>query len=212
MLGTNRKTTTIRLNSDRTNYEPCLSTFQSRYEPMVYTNYNIRAKQITWKFYSDLMDIQIADRIIDTDRQWVVLNVKRYTEVLGKHLELLMREIWPTNVHEEVTKKTLEITQSNYDPLLEEREAGSKTYTNNNLLVLLDPWEYARDSIIKMLDSGKVEELDLVMTLDFPEKIVKEDRIVYKGVEYEIKWIIPQPYQYLVWLKKSMVNYMSNQI
>ena len=212
MLGTNRKTTTLRLNEDKTAYVPHLAEkFQSRYEPMIYTNYNIRAKQITWKFMSDLCDINVADRIVDGDRQWVCVNVKKYTEVLGKHLEILMREIWPTEVHEKVIKKSLDIVQSRFDPLLEERETSSKEYIDKEMYVLMDPREQAKDSVIQMLDAGKIEELDRLMTVDFPEKIVKEDRIIYNGIEYEIKWIIPFVYQSRLGLKKSMVNYITNQ-
>ena len=211
MLWTNRKTTTSRLNSDKTAYEPNLSLFQSRYEPMKYTNYDLKAKQISFKFMADLMDIAVGDRIIDGTRQFVAAGVARYTEVLGKHLEIVMREIWPTVVHETITKKSLDTVQTKYDPLLEERSNNWKTYKDTEILGLLDPWTIAKDWIIKMMDAGKIEELDYVLTVDFPEKIVKEDRIIYKWVEYEIKRIIPQPYQFQVGLKKSMVNYFDNQ-
>jgi hypothetical protein len=211
MLWTNKKAVTQRVNAKKTEYSPNLSEFQCRYEPMIYTNYNIRAKQVTYKFACDLMDIQVADRIIEWDRQRVAVNVKKYTEALWKHLEVLMREIWPTEVHEAVTKKTLDIIQSNFDPLLEERMEQSKEYIDSTLLVLMDPREQAKDSVIQMLDAGKIEELDYVMTVDFPNTIAKEERIIYNDIEYEVSWIIPQPYQYRVGLKKSVVNYIANQ-
>jgi len=211
MLWTNRKATTLRLAVDKESYTPQLSElFKCRYEPMIYTNYNIRAKQITYVLASDLMDIHVSDRILSEWRQRVAINVKKYTEVLGKHLEVMMREIWPTEVHETVTKKTLDVVQTWFDPLLEERTEQKKEYVTKDMIVLLDPREIAKDSIIQMLDAGKMEELDYVMTMDYPDKIVKEDRILYNGLEYEIKWIIPMPYQYMVWIKKSMVNYITN--
>ena len=63
--------------------------------------------------------------------------------------------------------------------MLEEYAELRKEYVDYDLLAIFDPWEIARDSIIQMLDAGKIEELDFVMTVDFPTKIAKEDRIIY---------------------------------
>ena len=72
MLGTNKKATTLRLNSDRTAYEPKLSeVFQCRFEPKKYIDYELRAKQITFLYMSDLMDIQVSDRILVGTRKFV---------------------------------------------------------------------------------------------------------------------------------------------
>ena len=201
----------MRLNEDRTEYVPYLSDkFQCRFEPKKYIKYDLRAKQVTFDFASDLMDIIVSDRILIDGRQRVAIRAMKFTEVLGKHLEVQMREIGPTQVHEKVTRKVLDVVQSSYDPLLEEYGETTKEYVDNEMLVLLDPWEIARDAIIQMLDPGKIEELDFVMTVDFPQTIKKEDRIIYNGVEYKIKWIIPYPYQYYVGIKKSMDNYLAN--
>ena len=212
MLGTNRKATTMRLNAGKTEYVPYLSeVFQCRFEPKVYIKYDLKAKQVTFDFASDLMDVIVGDRIVVGERQWVAIRAMQFTEVLGKHLEVQMREIWPTQVHELCSLRKLDVVQSSYDPMLEEYAELRKEYVDYDLLAIFDPWEIARDSIIQMLDAGKIEELDFVMTVDFPTKIAKEDRIIYNWLEYKIKWVMPFTYQTYVWIKKSMDNYIANQ-
>jgi len=112
-------------------------------------------------------------------------------------------------MHTVVTRKALTETQGNYDPIFEERVAW-KDYASQTMSVLLDPIEASKEAFIKMLDSWKLEEIDYIMTVDFPDKVAKEDRIMFDGVEYEVKRIVPHPFQYLVWLRKSMVNYFDN--
>ena len=157
------------------------------------------------------MDIQVADRIKSEGREWVALRSMKFTESLGKHLEVTMREIGPTEVHEPMTIRKLDVVQSSYDPMLEEYVELSKEYVDTEVLAIFDPREIARDAIIQMLPEGKIEELDFVVTVDFPTSIAKEDRLIYNNIEYKIKWIMPYTYQTYVGIKKSMDNYLTNK-
>ena len=58
-----------------------------------------------------------------------------------------------------------------------------------------------------MTDWGKIEDTELVVTLFFPESVDKEDKIVYNGDTYEIKWIIPFPHQIAIWINKYIKGY-----
>ena len=84
----------MRLNEDGTQYLPHISeVFQCRFEPKKYTKYDLRAKQVTYDFASDLCDVNVSDRILVDNRQRVAVRSMKFTEVLGKHLEVQMREI-----------------------------------------------------------------------------------------------------------------------
>ena len=78
---------------------------------------------------------------------------------------------------------------------------------DTTMQVLLDPIATAKAAFIKFIEAGKLEEIDYVMTVDFPDSVVKEDRIEFDSTSYQIMWIIPQPFQILVGLKKSLKNY-----
>lgn len=199
----------MRLTTARTGYSTNLSSIAFRYQPMKYAKYDIKAKSVSFKMFSDIMDIKVSDRIVEWTRQRVVAWVARFTDTLWQHMELVMRELWPTEVHETITRKTLDEIQSWYDPLLAERTEYEKTYIEKPISVLVDPIDLARDSIIQMLDAWKIEQVQYMMTAELTYNIKKEDRFVYNGLEYIVEWIIPQPYQILVGLNKSMVNYIT---
>ena len=209
MLWTNKVWKTLRLSQDRKGYLPWLSDIAFRYEPMVYQKYDLRAKQIAFKLFSDVVDLKVADRVYDADSNiwFVVAWVAHFWDTLWKHLEVVMRQIWPSSVHEAVTRKKLDTVQSSYDPLLEERTEYGKIYKEDEILVLVDSIELAKSSIIQMIDQWRIEQVQYMMTTEVTEDIKKEDRFMYWWFEYIVEWILPQPYQQLVWLNKSMVNY-----
>lgn len=208
MLGTNKSWKTMRLQGD--SYQDNIKQVKFRYEPIKYKEYNTKAKHIAFMYYSDVIDLVSSDRIVDTsnnDREFVVAGNAVFTDTLWKHLEVMIREV-NSKMHEPVIQKVLSDTQANYDPIYEERHAD-KNYGDKTINVLIDPMESARESFIKIMEIWKLEEVDLIMTVDFPDKVDKADRIIRDNIEYEIKRVVTHPYQYLVWLRKSMVNYIN---
>lgn len=153
------------------------------------------------------MDIKPTDRVVHGDREFVVAGVPDFTDALGQHFEVRMREV-ASSFHEEVIRKTLLAVQPNKDELFEEW-SDVKAYGTSTLKVLIDPVENitARDSFIQIIDPGKLEQIDYVMTVDLPTRMDKAERIFMRGNEYEIMWILDQDYETFVGLKKSMVNY-----
>jgi len=210
MLWTNKKGDIKRLSVDKKSYSDHLKDVEFRYEPMLYQKYDIKAKQIAFKYFSDVIDFKINDRLIHWNRQFVVAWAATFDDTLWAHMEVVMREVWPTSVHEVVKRKKLDTVQSSYDPLLEERTEYGKQYVEDEILVLVDAIDLARGHIIQMLDAWKIEQVQYMMTTEITEDIKKEDRFIYNWLEYIVEWIIPQPYQLLVWLNKSKVNYITN--
>lgn len=205
MLGTNKTWDTQRIDAGSNTYQTNLTGIRFRYEPVYGKNYVTKSQHITFTLFCDRYDIKVADRIIHGDRKFVVAGVPDFTDALGQHFEILMREV-ESDFHEDVVRKTLSPTQTNIDPIFNEW-SGAKSYIDTTISVLIDPIESAKNAYINIIDPGKLEQVDYLMTVDYPLNITKSERIIRRGTEYEVMWIIEHPFQYLVWLKKSMLNY-----
>jgi hypothetical protein len=204
MLGTNKTATTKRLVSG--NYIDNLVALPVRYEPIILKEsiekYKMKEKYISFELSCNKVDIIVSDRILVDSKEFVVVGLKREDEGLGKHFEVLMREI-ASSFHETVIIKTLSGTQNNYDPILLEWNKGPKSFTNENLSVLLDHIKKAEDTFRTILSEGKFIDTEYIMTVDLPIVLTTAQRIEYKSELYIINWIEKYPFETLVGLKKD---------
>lgn len=185
-------------------------TTKCRYSPKKFNSVKeLETKQnhITFKMFCDTDDIYVKDKVIDWSRSFIVSWVYDYSDNHWKHLEILMIEM-NSRLHETIEIKSLNVTQTNYDTIMWEW-IGSKNLTSRNVKVLIDSAKLMKANFIKMIEWWKIEEVELVVTMFFPETIDKSDKIVYNGDTYEIKWIIPFPHQLAIWIIKYIKDYDS---
>lgn len=211
MLGANKTISTQRLSSG--SYADNLSDELVRWSQIKATavgGYITKAKHLAHKMMSDRLDLKVSDRILWEDtagnsRIFVVAGVADFEDELGQHMKSLIREV-ESELHTEVTWKTPSDTQTSYDPIFEEFTEG-QDFDDSTLKVLLDPIESAKESFIKVLGEGKLQGIEWIMTVDLPVTVTDKDKFTFDGVTYDVKWIVPEPFQYLVGLSKAMDNY-----
>ncbi len=190
-----------------TNY----NTIKCRYSPKKFQSMReLETKQnhITFFMFCDTNDIFVKDKVIDWDRSFIVSGVSGYWDNHWKHLEVTMVEI-NSRLHENISIITLWWTQTNYDTLMWEW-VWIKTTTTKTVSVLMDVAQALKSDFIKMLWGWKMENVEYIMTLQYPENIAKTDKVLYNWIEYGITWILPFPHQQLVWLSKNIINYDIN--
>lgn len=215
MLWANKEISTQRLTAG--SYSENEFWIMCRYEPVEFRNYNLKANHITYTMFCDKEDIQVSDRIIHDEETFVVLGIQKFSDQMWVHYEVQMRWV-ATEFHSTVVHNSALARNTTYDPVLQEFTYPSqKDYASwVYISVLLDPIESSKSSYIKILDPGKLEEIDYVMTVEKDVVIDKTDRIldestrvdnVSPGTYYEVLRIVPQPAQTLVGLRKMMSNY-----
>ena len=194
MLGTNKNASVWRLDKSTLTYSENISQIRHRFEPYyVRSEFKLKCQSVLFQLYCDKADIQVTDKIVDqSGRAFVVAGVPTYDDTLGSHLEITMREL-NSSVHETVTRRRLEEVQTEFDPIFL-TWVGSKEYVDTDIKVIIDPLMANKSAFIKMMDAGKLEEVDLVMSSALTDDIVKEDRITRGGIEYKILRIVPLPY------------------
>lgn len=205
MLGTNKEWTIQTIYNDR--YINSITNLKFRSSPKTANSrgYIMKAMHITSNFRSDTADIIVGDRLVFWEKSYVFVWVGEFSDFMWPHLECIIRWIW-TRFHDSVLLQDFEDTQENYDDLLWEWD-GSKNTTDSLIKVLMDPAELLKSASIRIIDAGKLEDVDYVMTIELDQDIKNQDKIVYQDIDYDIKWIIPHPYQKLVWLSKWKTNY-----
>lgn len=211
MLGANKSIGTQRFSNNE--YADHLSDVMVRWSAIKATavnGYITKAKHVAHKMMSDRIDIIAGDRIIweDSDgngRIFVVAGVADFEEEMGQHKKTLIREV-ASHMHTTVERLTPFEDDSGYDPVFEEK-LNSAANTVDELKVLLDPIESAKESFIKILGEGKLVGVDWIMTVDFPDAITDKNKFRFSGTTYDVKWIVPEPFQTLVGLAKSIENY-----
>lgn len=211
MLGTNKTAVTQRLSNGA--YSDYVSDVKCRYSPIKASSdkgYVTKASHVIYELRADQFDCVPGDRIVvECDKTFVAAGVRTFDDATGKHIAILVREIGSA-MHEDVEHKTVSDTQTTYDPIFQEWSANDKDYDSATISVLLDPFEAAKESFLKIIEAGKLEDVDWIMTVDFPTSVKDEDKFVFNSVEYEVKWIIPHPFQTLVGLRKGIRNYKTN--
>ena len=212
MLGTN-KTSTIQRLTDGAYVASCAD-IQCRYSPIKTSSekgYVTKAMHIISEFRCDQADIIVSDRIVIEceAKTFVVVASRKYDDATGKHMAIFIREVGST-MHEDVVHKTVSSEQPAFDPIFQEWVDDNKSYEDVTVSVLLDPFESAKASFIKILEAGKLEDVDWIMTVDFPTTVDKADKFVFNDTNYDVKWIVPHPFQRLVGLKKSLKDYSSS--
>lgn len=206
MFWTNKNVTIKRINTN--NVFATNSTLKCRYSPKKFISLReLETKQnhITFMLVCDTHDLRVKDKIVDGDRSFIVSSVFPFTDWHWEHLESLILET-NTYHHENIDIISLSQTQNNYDSTMWEW-IGNKNTTTRTVSALVDYAKLLKWKFIKMLDWGKIEDTELVVTLMFPETIDKLDKIVYNGNTYEITWIIPFAHQLVVWINKYIKDY-----
>lgn len=211
MMGANRIGYTCRINETTGVYEEYIQKFRFRSEPKTYivTEYNNRSAYITFSVYSDVVDILAGDRIVfslnGNTTTLVVSRIAVYTDQIGQHIEMLTREV-DSAYHTDVIVRSQSSVQTAYDPLLKEW-TGGKDWDEETLSVIVDPIPSDKTHFVNIIPAGKLEGTEYVMTVDLPYTLNTNKKIVYGGIEYDIHWEVPSPYQYMVGLTKSIKNY-----
>jgi len=211
MLGATVNGSTQRIVSDV--YTDNIVSFKFGIDPLknktlrAVTEYRTRSMHLGNIVYCNILDIKVADRLTNEDdsKTYVVLAVPEHKRGLGNHMELVVRQI-ASDLHETVNRKILSVTQTYYDPILLEY-SGAKSWEESDLSVLLDPIEQAKEHFIQIVEGGKLDKVDYIMTVDLPTSIDVGEKFDYKDIEYDVMWVIPQPFQTLVGIKKSVTNY-----
>jgi len=206
MFWANKQVTIQRLNSNDVFVNN--STIKCRYEPKKFNSLReLETKQnhITFSMYCDPADIVVRDKLIHWNRSFIISGVYEYSDWMWMHLEVLMLEA-NSRFHEDIELIKLDIAQANYDPVMWEW-IWDKTETTKTVKVLVDSAKLLKWQFVKMLPWWKIEDTELVATFFFPEKVEKEDKIIYNGATYEIKWIINFPHQLAVGLNKYIKDY-----
>lgn len=186
-----------------------LTNVPCRYEPTDWVK-KVKEQHVWDSMYCKSIDVKVSDRVICDGKTRVVKERDLYDDMLWKHCEIIMRQL-DSEFHENVSVKKLSSLQPDFDPILEQY-IWDKQYEVTTLSVLLDEIEATKNSWIRIIDAGKLENIDLVMTTELDISLDSDDRVVRQDwTEYEIKWIATNVYQKLVWLKKSVVsNYKNN--
>lgn len=210
MLWTNKTWTTKRFLAEMSVYISYLESVRFRESPLKVNQVSAKSKQnhIMREFRSDVYDIQVWDRLYTNWKKYVFMTVDDFSDQLGPHIEAVLREI-DSPLHQEVSYKEQKEIQGNYDPILKEYVGSGKKFETTQISVLIDPIESAKNSFINIIDAGKMENVDYIMTVELDQKIDKNGKIELYEEVYHIKWIIDLPYQKLVWLTKSLRNYES---
>lgn len=197
LLGSNKKMDTQRMVSNV--YQSLLNQVGMRYEPIPQRNprgYTTRAEHVSFQTMVEQCDIQSADRVLVDNRIFVVAGVSILDDAMGKHLEFVMREI-NSKMHQTVTRKILAVSQPSFDPLFQEWQPGtSKVYTTVPMSVLLDQAQNAKQRYKMLIEAGKFNDIEFAMTVDYPDDIKTDDRIIFNGKIYKVAWV-----ENLVWEK-----------
>lgn len=209
MFWTNKVISTQRLVNGA--YEDNLSDIRARYEPTLPSGsakeYVVWASHIEKLLYCVPRDIQTSDRILVDGVTYVVIRQSPYRDTLWKHDEILMRQVWPSHVHQQVTLLKASPVQNNFDPLFQEYTNNEKTFDSSTLHVILDPIQSSRNYYIEVMGEWKLEGIEYVATIDLPLSIQKEDKFVLPNWDrYEIQRIEPRPYEYIAWISKTKVE------
>lgn len=210
MFGLNKKGSVQRLIDEA--YSPHIDLMRFRSEQSVPSNrkYLMREDHITHKMFCDIKnDIKTADRIIYGEKEYVIRGVKRCDDSLGKHLEVFMREI-ASEVHQNILILNPEELQESYNPVLKEY-VGNRIDDGRIIKVLIDPVEAAKNQVVQYMEPGRLDGIDYIMTVDFPEKLTLDTKIFFNDIEHDIKWIYEDTYQYRMGLVKSVINYKDNE-
>lgn len=122
-----------------------------------------------------------------------------------------MRELH-TSLHDKLVVLSLDPTQASYDPLMKEwTSVAGKTFTQKTVSALVDPAEASKSQWVKVIESGKFEEIDYVVTLELGSEMNLDDRITLPdGDQYLVKWRFELPYQNMYGVKKSFDNISYN--
>ena len=208
MLGTNKSGSTERLSTG--SYSSYLASVDFRSEPRIKDTaetFALKQFHVTNRFYCDAYDIVPSDRIVYNGKNYVVMSAQVYDDRLGEHIEGFMREI-DSYIHDEIIIEVRENNQNNWDPILKEY-VGSIQVTETTIKVLIDPIAQSKKEFIKIIDAGKLEDIDYVMQVDLPQTFNLSDKLEYNGTKYSIAWRYDRPYDRIFGLKKEIKNYKS---
>ena len=220
MLGTNKTVSVERLNGYKTAYVNICKRLDVRWSAMKYQSeegYGIKAKQITFKMLSELKEFLPGDRVFwcnpDTreEESYVIIGKGMNTDSLGTPTTCLVRQLL-SPMHEDIIWWIPDATQPNYDPLLEEYVKQGQKMNNTVIKALIDPIDSAKATYIKFIEAGKLEDIDFVLTADFPDVVTSKHKFTYLDSIYEVKWILPQEWQTLIGLKKSVISYVKQSL
>jgi len=208
MLGTNKTGSTLRLVNNV--YSTNLNSIDFRAEPRKQDTgekYVLKQFHVLNRFYCDIYDILPGDRISHNGKEYVVMSSQFYDDRLGQHIEGYMREI-DSHIHEEVLIRIRTNRQDNYDPILKEFIGGVEV-TTESIKVLLDPMSQSKNEFIKIVAAGKLEDIDYIMQVDFPQTFKLTDKLEYEDETYSIMWRYKRPYDRIYGLKKEIKNYQT---
>ena len=185
-----------------------INTIRCRYEPKKFTSLReqeTKQNHITFRLFCDSKEIRVTDKVVHWNRSFIVSWISDYDDQNWSHLELLMLEenSW---VHENVTINSLNTTQDNYDELTWEWK-WTKDYTTRTLSVIMDIAKLMKNKFTDMTEWWQIVMPEYAMTVFYPETIANEDKIVYNGNTYEVKFILDFPHQKIVWLDKYIKDY-----
>jgi len=195
-----------RINSDNVFEDNII--IKCRYEPKKFTSFReleTKQKHISYTLYCDAADLAVKDKVIHWDDSFIVWWVYEYSDSFWKHLEVMMLKD-NSSLHEDIIVSELTKYQNNYDSVMWEW-VWPKNKETRTIKALVDSAKLLKAQFIKMIDWGKIEDTELVATIFFPETIEKEDKIIYNGNTYEVKWIIEFPHYIAVWLTKYVKDY-----
>lgn len=207
MLWTNKTWTTKRLNGY---YIDNLSNYKFRFERISHFSSKIYVwmeNHIIYKLFSDNADIIVSDRLVCSGKEYVFIGVMPHEDSLGSHLECFIRQIWPSQFHQEVLLMKLDSAQPEYDEILNEFKDNWKQYSEVPCSMIIDPINKLSWTYIKLLDMWKIEDLDYVAIVDKPTKVINTDYVRFNWFDYDLKFINEYPFQTIIWLKKTVLNY-----
>lgn len=207
MLWTNKTCNILRFNG--TVYVTVFSGYKFRNNPNKSKGektYRMSQDHIEHRLYWDSIELHSWDKIVETSwKEWTVIGIDPYGDILWKHLEATMRER-NSDMHQTVTIKKKAVSQPEYDPILKEYtgETVLPATTTVTFSALVDENQKHKEKWIHELGEGKYENINYIMTLELDEIITKEDMVILPDWElYLVDWIYKLPYQVFHGLKKS---------
>ena len=168
--------------------------------------YRMSQDHIEHRLYWDQFDFRSWDKIVESGgKEWTIIGIDPYGDVLGKHVEATMRER-DSDMHQPVIINKKTVLQPEYDPILKEYtwETVLPATTTVNYNALVDENQKHKEKWIHELGEGKYENVNYIMTLELDQQITKEDMVILPDGElYLVDWIYKLPYQVFYGLKKS---------
>lgn len=190
-------------------YTTVLSGYKFRNNPnksKAEKTYRMSQDHIEHRLYWDQFEFRSGDKIVESGwKEWTVIGIDPYGDVLGKHVEATIRER-DSDMHQPVVINKKTVLQPEYDPILKEYtgETVLPASTVVNYNVLVDENQKHKEKWIHELGEGKYENINYIMTLELDQQITKEDMVVLPDGElYLVDWIYKLPYQVFCGLKKS---------